>query len=178
MYKRPSCNQTNWEDFFIFCLLYIIGIEEGCKIKRLAPIAHLIMYLSKVYNQHFRILFLQDYSDCTLALLLRVNGETGSSTDPYALWESSEAYNDDKASLANTAVDYKSALVDTSWNKIRKVVMSGGILVILHDDESLSWTVQTMLCNFQYNIIYINVSRNARCLASEPCSLIFPSLSK
>ena len=79
--------------------------------------------LSMVYNQYFCTVSTQNYNDCTLALLLRVNGETGSSTDPYALWESSLSYNDDEVSLTNTAVDYKSALVDTSWNKIRKVAM-------------------------------------------------------
>ncbi len=55
---------------------------------------------------------------------MRVNAETGtagSSTDPYAWWASSQAYNDDEASLANPAVDYKSALVDIAWNRVQKV---------------------------------------------------------
>ena len=57
---------------------------------------------------------------------MRVNGETGSgtSTDPYAWWASSQAYNDDEASLSNTAVDYKSALVDSAWSRVQKVSMS------------------------------------------------------
>ena len=44
-----------------------------------------------------------------------------------------------------------------------------------HGDESLSWTVRSMLCNYEYNVGHIIGPRNPHCLASESSNSIFAS---